>query len=208
MRDRTENQIELYFLRHGETEWNRQRRYLGRTDLPLCREGREKLLQAAGQYPEADLLFSSPMRRCLETAEMIYPGRKVQIVPEWREIDFGAFEGKTYLELQKDPRYQEWIASGGTLPFPEGESREAFDLRCEQGFLRAAGQLAPGKRAVFVVHGGTILSVFGRHGGGDYFDYQAPNGGGYRCLLERGQAGGLVFDKIRRIPGPQEGQKG
>ena len=51
-------------------------------------------------------------------------------------MDFGEFEGKNYIELQKDPNYQAWIDSNGTLPFPGGESREAFIKRCEQGFYR------------------------------------------------------------------------
>jgi len=54
-------------------------------------------------------------------------------VPEWTEMDFGAFEGHNYQELSGDPAYQRWIDSGGTLPFPEGESREEFIRRSVAG---------------------------------------------------------------------------
>ena len=50
----------------------------------------------------------------------------MQVIPEWTEIDFGLFEGKNHRELSGNMAYQEWIDSNGTLPFPEGESREEF----------------------------------------------------------------------------------
>ena len=49
------------------------------------------------------------MQRCLETAGILYPGKTPIVIPEWREIDFGDFEGKNAGELQGDPRYQAWI---------------------------------------------------------------------------------------------------
>ena len=87
-------------------------------------------------------------------------------------MDFGEFEGKNYIELQKNPNYQAWIDSNGTLPFPGGESREAFIKRCEQGFYRMLigikGRLQkmdekqPSSKitAGAVVHGGTIMAIF------------------------------------------------
>ena len=87
-----------------------------------------------GNYPTADLLFSGPMKRCLETAQILYPGQTPIFVPEWTEMDFGAFEGHNYQELSGDPAYQRWIDSGGTLPFPEGESREEFIRRNVAGY--------------------------------------------------------------------------
>lgn len=110
-------------------------------------------------------------------------------------MDFGEFEGKNYIELQKNPNYQAWIDSNGTLPFPGGESRETFIKRCEQGFYRMLigikGRLQkmdekqPSSKitAGAVVHGGTIMAILSSFYGGDYFDHQVKNGGGYRCLL-------------------------
>ncbi len=138
MWDWSKNQIEIIFLRHGMTIENEQHRYLGNTDTSLSRNGICKLqaLQKNGTYPKTDILFCSPMKRCTETAEILYPNHTPIYIPEWREMDFGEFEGKNYIELQKNPNYQAWIDSNGTLPFPGGESREAFIKRCEQGFYR------------------------------------------------------------------------
>ena len=134
----SENQIKLVFIRHGATKANKEHRYLGTTDESLSLEGVRALEKekCAGSYPDVDYLMSSPMKRCLETAEILYPYKEPIIIPEWMEMDFGAFEGKNYLDLQDDERYQAWIDSDGMLPFPEGESRKMFIKRCEQGLYR------------------------------------------------------------------------
>ena len=189
----------LFLIRHGMTEGNREKRYIGKTDEGVCDEGRRMLerRKAAGEYPEADLVFVSPMRRCLETAEVLYPGQEPVGVEEFRECDFGLFEGKNYRELTGNVHYQAWIDSGGTLPFPEGESRGAFQDRCCAGFVRMAGICAEWERAeekkgterrelraTCVVHGGTIMALLERFGteGGDYYSYQCGSGQGYRCV--------------------------
>ena len=80
-------------IRHGQTQGNLEHRYIGcRTDEPLCAAGREAL--RLGRYPAVSRVFASPMRRCIETAAMLYPGILPQPVPGFRECDFGAFEEK------------------------------------------------------------------------------------------------------------------
>ena len=116
--------MKVYLIRHGETEGNREKRYIGRTDEPLCEEGVELLKR--NEYPEAERIYISPMLRCRQSAEIIYPDREYEIVDTLRECDFGLFENKNYQELDGNPLYQKWIDSMGTLPFPEGESREDF----------------------------------------------------------------------------------
>ena len=73
-------------------------------------------------------------------------------------MDFGEFEGKNYIELQKNPNYQAWIDSGGTLAFPGGESKAAFLQRCCQA-LEQALQRQQHQTVAAVVHGGTIMAV-------------------------------------------------
>lgn len=189
MRNRTENQITLIFIRHGETEANKEHRYLGRTDEALSLEGREKLLQAYRQshYPEAEMVFISPMRRCRETARLLYPLVPKKEIPEWVEMDFGDFEGKNYEDLKDDERYQEWIDSNGTLPFPNGESREAFIKRCMQGMDRMVQLLQGERKVAVIVHGGTIMALLSSLCGGEYFDYQVRNGEGFVCSLKKGK---------------------
>ncbi len=75
MRDWAENQVTLALVRHGETRANRERRYLGKTDESLSPEGIQGLLsqKANGCYPEVGCLFSSPMKRCIETLSPACP---------------------------------------------------------------------------------------------------------------------------------------
>ena len=68
----------------------------------------------------------SPLRRCQETAEILFPEQKVRIIDQLAECDFGAFENKNYKELSDDPRYQAWIDSNGIMAFPGGESKEEW----------------------------------------------------------------------------------
>lgn len=194
MWDRTENQITIHMIRHGETPSNREHRYLGHTDESLSQEGIQALqrLKEKGIYPKADMVFSSPMNRCIETADILYPGQKISQILEWKEMNFGAFEGKNYKELNGDLRYQAWIDSNGTLAFPGGEGRDEFVFRCQKGFCHMLRELEkqPHKeqqrklQIALIVHGGTIMALLSSFYGGEYFDYQTSNGRGYSCQLE------------------------
>ena len=197
MWNRTENQIKLILIRHGETAANIEHRYLGRTDETLSIEGKEKLLEYEKQqkYPKADMVFTSPMKRCKETAQILYAAVTTREIPEWTEMDFGDFEGKNYTELQHDERYQAWIDSNGTLPFPNGESRKVFIRRCMQGMKKLVQCLFDEmtdkkiEAVAAVVHGGTIMALLSSICGGEYFDYQVKNGEGFVCnlTLEKGK---------------------
>lgn len=164
----------VYLIRHGSTLGNLEGRYVGTTDEPLCGVGVEELRRRA--YPDCDRLFSSPMRRCIETAHTIYPGRAVELVDGFRECDFGDFEYRNYAELSGRADYQAWVDSYGTLPFPNGESREEYSERSYRAFLGVLSRVDCG-RVSMVVHGGTIMSVMERlNPGSDYFDYRVGNG--------------------------------
>ena len=192
MWNRSEDQMTLVLIRHGATKANKQHRYLGKTDEVLSKEGKQELIAYSKRqcYPPVDMLFTSPMKRCVQTAEILYPELKPVQIEEWKEMDFGVFEGKNYMELQGDTRYQQWIDSNGTLPFPEGESREEFIIRCDKGFQKMVGKIKQikamdrHKTIGIVVHGGTIMALLSRYGKGDYFDYQVANGNGYICTVK------------------------
>ncbi|MCM1186703.1 MAG: histidine phosphatase family protein [Lachnospira sp.] len=208
MRHWSENQVRLVWIRHGATRANKERRYLGKTDESLSPDGIEALQKAkyAGLYPEISCLFSGPMKRCVETAEILYPGKEPVLISEWEEINFGIFEGKSYGELQGDSRYQAWIDSNGSLPFPGGESREEFIRRCKRGFVRMLTTLSEipkkdgrcGIAAGMIVHGGTIMSLLSCYCGGEYFDYQIANGEGYCCRAECSD-GNIRFTELERL---------
>ncbi|MDO4632331.1 MAG: histidine phosphatase family protein [Eubacteriales bacterium] len=174
--------MNIYLIRHGMTAGNRLKRYIGRTDEPLCEEGKELLAQRE-KLPEPERLLCSPMLRCRETAAILFPGSTPKLVEEFRECDFGDFENKNYLELADDEYYQRWVDSGAALPFPNGETREGFLKRCADAFYQEVQLLEREgvSRAAMVVHGGTIMSILARYGtpAKNYYEFSVGNGEGY-----------------------------
>ena len=184
--------MRIYLIRHSMTKGNKEKRYIGTTDESLCLEGIQLLEERKGMYPEVTYVYVSPMKRCVQTAEIIYPemmkagayscNEKLRVViDKLREMDFGRFEAKNYMELSADPAYQAWIDSGGKLPFPEGESREAFIRRTLEGFREVVrdAQAHDRETIAVVAHGGTIMSIMERYAvkedgtpAGSYYDYQ------------------------------------
>ena len=187
MRTGTETKVELFLIRHGKTKANLEHRYLGKTDEGLCRQGRIELEEKRKQMPQIDLLFSGPMKRCLESSRILFPDQNPIIIREWTEMDFGEFEYKNYRELSANDAYQKWIDEGGIGAFPKGESREEFIKRCLSGLEEFKKKMRiycteKGKQTVqtaALVHGGTIMALMSSCRGADYFDYQTECGSGY-----------------------------
>ncbi|MDY5985679.1 histidine phosphatase family protein [Sporofaciens sp. SGI.106] len=191
--------MELIFIRHLKTKGNRLRQYIGVTDEPL---DQPVLLR---EYPNADTVVVSPLKRCIQTAELIYPGKGQMICPGLRECDFGEFEKKTYEELKNHPAYQKWLDSGGAAAFPGGEGREAFVKRSVAAFEEAVRKLMENgcRRASFVVHGGTIMAVlseFDREKR-DFYQWQVANGEGFLAKLDETdwKSGKKQLTEIRKI---------
>lgn len=211
--------MEVIFIRHLPTPGNEKKQYIGRTDEVLSsgavtsfHKKREMYLKSQKEgkyppfYPPAEMIVASPMKRCVQTAELIYPGQKIVTEPKLRECDFGRFEGKTYEELKDDPAYIAWLESGGVLAFPEGEDQEAFRSRCAEGVRRRLqkGITEKKKSIAFVVHGGTIMAALHRlaEGEHDFYDWQTGNGRGFLALAaeDEWQAGREILREIRELP--------
>lgn len=177
----------VLILRHGKTEANYEKRYIGsRTDIPLSEEGINAVSEKADNIRKLAekyiFLVSSSMQRAVQTAEILFPGEKLLTVEGLKEIDFGDFEGKNYEELKDNPDYQKWIDSNGTMPFPNGEDRADFIERSVAEFyniLSMAGERTP----VIICHGGNIMSIMSSLTGKDYFDFMIGNLEGYMLSL-------------------------
>ena len=191
MWNRTEDKIKakITWIRHGMTQANGEHRYLGKTDEPLSETGIRLLQEKKKEYFSSppEFLYTSPMKRCVQTAELLFERNPI-LIPEWKEMDFGQFEGKNYEELKDDPCYQKWIDSNGTLPFPGGESREAFKYRSLTGFQKAVTQCIRNniKTAALVIHGGTIMNIMEEYADRPraFYEWHVKNGGGYLAELE------------------------
>lgn len=183
--------MQIWFIRHGMTKGNQEKRYIGKTEEEILPEELIVLKEKQGQLKEwlTDFsrsevsLFTSPAKRCRQTAELLFPEFVPVVVEHLRECDFGAFEYKNYQELKGNAVYQKWIDSNGELPFPDGESRKSFQQRCVDCFIKLINQEQEKKLLIFVVHNGTIMSLMSwfaipKKG---YFEWQVANGCGFVC---------------------------
>ncbi len=179
--------MEFWIIRHGETQSNAQGRYLGRTDLPLSTIGIRKLDQLAqkNSYPAVKTVYVSPLKRCRQTAELLFPQAEQITVPELVECNFGQFENKNYEELKEDPAYIRWLESGGTIGFPDGETRAEMVHRVKQGILRILQKAAAeqAENVVIVAHGGTIMAALSSLAkpNKNFYDWQVKPACGYRA---------------------------
>ena len=198
--------IKFYLIRHSITKGNLEKRYIGaKTDEPLCKAGYELLKEK--HYPKVEKVIASPMKRCIETAQLLFPDTQIQIEESLRECDFGEFENKNYQELKDNPKYQEWIDSMATLAFPGGESPQQFKDRCIAGFDKMVDTCIRRhyRNVAMVVHGGTIMSILEQYGvpQKSYYDWRVENGCGYHLYLSEqnwkmGRREAVVESEIRR----------
>ena len=194
--------MEILFIRHGATAGNLEKRYVGRTDEPLCGEGLRQLKKniAPGEngYPDwrgqEAYVVVSPMKRCRQTAavfeaQMHILKQELILDPDLREMDFGDFEYCNYEELKEYPAYQRFLETNGGSSFPNAEPPAQFRECCVRGFLRSMEKLEQkgAQKAVFVVHGGTIMAVMERFSDEKrpYFAWQVKNGCGFLVNAER-----------------------
>ena len=177
----------IYFIRHGLTDANFEGKYIGVTDISLSESGADELdaIRAKGELPETGLLFSSPLKRCLETCEILFPETAPHIIDELQEFDFGDFENKTVYELEGDPKYVEWTA--GRAPAPNGEDSKAFTERIVLGLNKMVRIMMESEifEATAVMHGGVMMTLFSmcalprRRA----VEWSSPQGGGYTALI-------------------------
>ena len=176
--DRRAAVIDIFFIRHGATEGNLRRRYIGRTDEPLCEAGiaQVKALQKRGL--SVDRLFVSPMLRTRQTADILFPKMHYTVVDGLIETDFGRFEGKSADKLSGDLAYQAWVDAMCLTPIPEGESVTDFKTRCCEAFAETIKNVPDGSRVGFVVHGGVIMAIMEAYARPkkDFYAYHIGNG--------------------------------
>lgn len=144
----------VYLIRHAQPAFPQgSKMCIGITDIPLGNEGREQAWQMAQSLPEVTAVFSSPLRRAIQTAQAI--GLPVTVLSGLREMYMGEWDGLTFAQIRQ--RYPELYATRGldkTIPMPGQEDQEAATVRFCADMENAAAQ-APGDFAV-VAHGGII----------------------------------------------------
>ena len=159
----------LSIYRHGRTKANDEGIYIGSTDYPLTDEGCAELAGKVDQYeyPRVQRVYSSPLSRCTETAEILFPDTPLYIAEDLRELNFGLFEGKKATDLIGREDYRTWLKDGApNVRPPEGESAEELCIRSYRALNRILMDMMENDFAhcAAITHAGVIsnlLACFG-----------------------------------------------
>ena len=197
----------IHFIRHGMTKGNVNGQYVGILDIPVCEEGIKKLneLKSSFKYPNVQEIYSSPLIRCIKTAEIIYPNQKCNIIDDLRECDFGDWEGKTPSELNDNPLYHQWIKQSGEIAPPNGESWTDFYKRICKAFELIVESMMRRKvteTAIFT-HGVVIMTLLSNYGlpKAKIFEWAVDHGCGYSVRITPGLwMRDKVFEVYEKVP--------
>jgi probable phosphoglycerate mutase len=141
---------ELLLVRHGETDWNAERRWQGHADVPLNERGRDQaraLAEELAAGERIDVVYSSDLARARETAEIAADrlGLELVLEPDLREIDVGSRQGRTWMEIDDGPKW-------------DGEPIESHAGRIIGVLVRVA-RAHENARVLVVTHGGSMHRV-------------------------------------------------
>ncbi len=180
----------IHFIRHGLTQANLEGRYIGsRTDLPLCPQGKAMLEQLCEdfRYPLVERVYTSPLLRARQSAEILFPDCAIKAVENLRELDFGDFEGRTAQELEQAPDFQQWITAPPSTPTPGGESSIQLQTRAIEALAYILGQMMEQQlfSVAIVTHGGLIMHLLAAMGlpQREAVRWNTEPGRGYTALL-------------------------
>lgn len=151
----------LILVRHGETEGQSSIRYYGATDVPLSSLGREQIREAAARIEgeRFETVWSSSLSRAAESARILAPDHAIRFEPDFREVDFGRWEGLTREEIAvRDPElFAIWQQRLARFDYPDGERRDDFRARIARGLDRLFASGAAS--ALVVAHKGVVRTL-------------------------------------------------
>ena len=178
--------MEIYLVRHGETEWAATGRHTSTTDVPLLASGRRaaELLRARLERCDFALVLTSPRQRARVTAELAGFGERVEVDEDLVEVDYGEYEGLTTPQIRESvPGWTIWQHGA-----PGGETVDEVGARADRVIDRALA--ADGDVALFA-HG-HLLRILGAR----WIGLPAAYGG--NLLLSTGSLCRLGFERERR----------
>lgn len=158
----------IYMFRHGLTKGNLNAQYIGHTDLPLTTDSISALrsIKAHHHYPRVDAVFSSPLKRCKDSASIMFPDNNILIIDDFIEYNFGEFEGLTAEDLKDNEDFKVWLRGDFNTAAPFGESNGQFAHRVCAAFEKVVeGCLKTGTETVAIVgHAGVLMTILACYG--------------------------------------------
>jgi broad specificity phosphatase PhoE len=152
----------VYLIRHGETEWNKKRRYLGHTDIGLNSNGRLQAKRVRNILCGEPIhkVYASDLKRAVHFSRLIFKDIAAETMPQLREINFGVFEGMTYKEIIKKYAkiYNKWLLSPFEAIIPDGDKLKDFRKKILKTYKKLVLQNS-GKTIAIVTHAGPIRMI-------------------------------------------------
>lgn len=193
----------IFLIRHGQTEGNAKKQYCGFLDLGLNEFGRlqaEKLGCRMKKY-NIHRIYASDRKRAIQSARIIFKGRRINRIAGLREINFGIFEGKNHQEIMESNAgiYGKWLTDPHNTVVPESESLMDFQKRV----MGALGKIVisnSNKAVAIVCHGGTISIILSRINGSKNFWELIPGSASLNIIEYRGKKAKITrFNDISHL---------
>jgi broad specificity phosphatase PhoE len=165
----------IFLARHGESDWNVEKRFQGHSDRPLTERGRQQAHALADLVAseKIDAVYTSPLSRARETAEIVAvcAGLQPVALPELREVDTGSWSGlsRADVEARFPEGFTRWRAGGSG--WEDGETYEEMAQRVI-GALRTIAENHPDGRVLVISHGGPIRAIHAAAEGVAIDDYR------------------------------------
>lgn len=151
----------LVLVRHGESTGRSSTHLVGSGDPDLAAEGREQVRASAVGYAHLpfDLVVASPLRRAWQSARLLVGDAPIRIEADFREVDFGRWEGRAVSEVRaSDPvLYEQWQQGAPGFEYPGGERRGEFRARIQRGLQRLLD--GPAHSPLVVAHKGVVRVI-------------------------------------------------
>lgn len=196
----------ITLLRHGMTADNERAAYIGWSNPALSKTGRIEVEEIKEKLTtDIQHVFSSDLKRCLETAEILYPNHQLKEMQGLREINFGDWEGKTYEQLKHLASYRFWLDQMYEGGPDGGETFATFTSRVQQAFEEIKKQMLAASlhNVAIVAHGGVLRYLLSVLVDSDkaYFDWKVPYGSGYKlCWKKEAFRRGELCTWLQEVP--------
>lgn len=187
----------VFLIRHGVTDWHRERKVLGQRDVGLNAEGILQAQAAARALAEVPIgeVLTSPMLRAVQTAEVIAGQYGIEVARDPRLADFrvGRWEGMSYDEVSRSPEYQRFLADPMSERIPGGEDLKQIRDRAVGAVEQALEDAPAGESVAVITHAGIVRVVLTHYLGSNPANY-------HRLRVAPGSISILSFADDRDLP--------
>ncbi|MBM7649549.1 alpha-ribazole phosphatase [Bacillus ectoiniformans] len=178
-----DDSVVIGIYRHGITTDNERKAFSGWTNSVLSEQGKKELSAIKSHLPAYEKVIASDLSRCQDTAAILFSNKDIDLWPEFREMNFGLWEGKVHDELKHMKEYAAWVNDPFTSPLPNGEHFSEFHERINRAWQKWLDYMERHgiKKGAIVTHGGVIRHLLTQFAPEQksFWEWPSKNGQGY-----------------------------